>query len=416
MDELRNIKIYKCIIIIYFVMMQKIIKINIREPTIRKQTELSKLYNEYLACSREIFGVWKFNNGISRYQIQSMIYNDFRKKYHLQSAFIQASLFQVFLRRKVCEEIRSIPIRFDKRMFSIKTDKGLFVISVAGYTKSKRVHLPVVQDGAYQRLTNYLIKGWQISSILIFKDFRVQILIKKEFEKPTESKNIIGIDTNGSNIAVSVYNSKKNKFLRHFYFGKDMFIKRKIIERRKSKLRGFADLGSQKAFKSLRRLKRYEYNFIKDNCWKIAHKVISLSKTFGNASIVVEDLYKLRTGRKLGNSKGKKVNKIINKIPYAKLFHSISCLCEENIISFNKINPYHTSKLCSRCGALNEFGKVYKTYVCKSCGLIIDRDNNASRNICKLFGERSIITNVSQTSPNGVAVNQPLFSNATCVL
>ena len=260
------------------VTMQKIIQINIRKPTITKETELSKLYSEYLSCSQEIFSIWKNNKGISRYKLQSIIYKDFRKKYHLQSAFIQASLFQVFLRRKVCDEIKSIPVRFDKRMFSIKTNKELFVISVAGYTKSKRVHLPVVQDGAYQRLAKNLIKGWQISSILLFKDFRVQILIKKEFDKPIENKNIIGIDTNGNNIAISIYNPKKKKVLRHFYFGKEMFIKRKIIERRKSKLRSFADLGSQKAFKSLKRLKRYEYNFIKDSCWKLAHKIIDFSK------------------------------------------------------------------------------------------------------------------------------------------
>ena len=393
--------------------MQKTITINIRKPTITKATELSKLYSEYLVCSQEIFSIWKNNKGISRYALQSMIYKDFRKKYKLQSAFIQASLFQVFLRRKVCDKIKSIPIRFDKRLFSIKTNnKGLFIVSVAGYTKSKRVHLPVIQDGAYQRLAKSLIDGWNISSVLIFKNFRVQILIKKDFEKPIESKNIIGIDTNGNNIAISVYNSKNKKFLRHFYFGKEMFIKRKIIERRKDKLKSFADLGSQKAFKSLKRLKSYEYNFIKDSCWKLAHKIIDLSKSYSNAFIVVEDLYKLGVGRKIGNSKGRKANKIINKIPYNKLFHSLTCLCEENLISFNKIDPYHTSKLCSRCGALNKIGKVYKTYVCKSCGLIIDRDNSASRNICKLFRERSIVTNVSQISLNRVAVNQPLLSNA----
>jgi len=392
--------------------MQKIITINIREPTITKRTEFSKLYNEYLTCSQEIFSIWRENKGISRYKLQSMIYKDFRKKYKLQSAFIQASLFQVFLRRKVCDKIISIPVRFDKRMFSIKTnDRGLFVISIAGYKKNKRINLPVIQDGAYLRLVKNLISGWSISSILIFKNFKVQILIKKDFDKPSESKNIIGIDTNGNNIAISVYNSKKKKFLRHFYFGKEMFIKRKIIERRKSKLQRFADLGSQKAFKSLRRLKRYEYNFIKDSCWKLAHKIIDLSKSFGNANIVVEDLKNLRTGKKLKNSKGRRVNKIINKIPYGKFFHSLSCLCEENTIAFVKINPYRTSQFCSRCGTLNKSGKVYKTYVCKSCGLIIDRDNNASRNICKLFSERSILTNTSQYSENRVVVSQPSLSN-----
>jgi len=390
--------------------MQKIISINIRTPTIRKQTELNKLQFEHLACCQELFSILQANKGVTQNEFHHLTYNDFRRKYKLSADLLISARTCVWNRRKITNKINSVPIRFNSKLFRIDTNKN-FIICLSCLNKSKRIALPVIQDGAYQRLVKNLVNGFVISSVLLFKDFRVQVLIKKEFEKPVESKNIIGIDTNGNNIAVSIYNSKNKKILRHFYFGKYMFVKRKIIERRKSKLQGFSDLGSQKAFKSLRRLKRYEYNFIKDSCWKIAHKVIDLSKSYENASIVVEDLKNLRTGRKLGNSKGKRVNKIINKIPYNRLFTFISNLCEENIISFNKITPYHTSQLCSRCGALNKSGKVYKTYVCKSCGLIMNRDNNASKNICKLFGERSILTNTSQTSLNRVAVNQPLLFN-----
>lgn len=391
--------------------MQKIISINIRTPTIRKQTELNKLYSEHLTCCRELFVILQANKGITQKEFHHLTYKESRKKYKLSADLLISARTCVWNRRKIADKIESVPIRFNSKLFRIDTSDK-FVICISCLNKSKRLALPVIQDGAYQRLAKNLVSGWNISSILIFKDFRVKILIKKEFDKPVESKNIIGIDTNGNNIAVSVYNSKTKKVLRHFYFGKEIFIKRKIIERRKSKLRSFADLGSQKAFKSLRRLKRYEYDFIKDSCWKLAHKVIDLSKAYGNANIVVEDLKNLRTGRKLGNSKGRRVNNIINKIPYNKIFHCLTCLCEENSITFTKVNPYHTSKTCSRCGSLNKTGKVYKTYVCKSCGLIIDRDNNASRNICKLFRERSILTNTSQTSLNRVAVNQPLLSNA----
>jgi len=395
--------------------MQKIININIRTPTIRKQIELNKLQSEHLACCKELFSILQANKGVTQTEFHHLTYKDFRKKYKLSADLLISARTCVWNRRKITNKINSVPIRFNSKLFRIDTNNN-FVICLSCLNKSKRVNLSVIQDGAYQRLAKNLINGFTISSILLFKDFRVQVLIKKEFEKPIESKKIIGIDTNGNNIAVSVYNTKKKRFLRHFYFGKKMFIKRKIIERRKSRLQGFADLGSQKAFESLKKLKRYEYNFIRDSCWKLAHKIIDLSKSFGNATIVVEDLKNLRVGRKLGNSKGKRVNKIINKIPYGKLFHFLSCLCEENIITFSKINPYHTSQLCSRCGALNKSGKVYKTYVCKSCGQIIDRDNNASKNICKLFGERSILTNTSQTSLNRVAVNQPLPSNEICAL
>ena len=398
--------------------MQKIIKINIREPTNKKRIELSKLYEEYLACSKKIFGIWKKNKGITQTTLHHLTYKSFRKKYNLSADLIISARTSVWNRRKICKEIKSLPIRFNSKLFSITTSKNNnFIIRFAGYTKNKRIALPVIKDGAYFRLVEHIQNKWKISSILLFKDFRVQVLIKKEFEKPIESKNIIGVDVNVSNIAVSVYNSKKQKFVRQIYLGQDILHKRRKIERRKEKLQSLADLGSSRAKKSLFKLKHKERNFIKDYSWKLAHQIVSLSKSFGNATIVVENLYKLKMDRKKGKSFGRKTNRKINKMPYGKLFHYLACLCEENFIRFKKINPYHTSKICSRCGVVNEINsKNYKTYVCKSCGLIMNRDRNASRNIAKLFVERSIVTNVSQTSTNRVSVNAPLLSDDVCAL
>ena len=395
--------------------MQKIISLNILEPTVRKRTELSKLYEEYLACSKELFAIWKENKGITQTALHHLTYKSFRKKYKLSADLLISARTSIWNRRKVCDKIDSIPIRFNSKLFRIDTNKGrTLVICLAGYTKYKRIALPIAKDGAYQRLQDYLKQSYVISSVLLFKDFRVQILIKKEFEEPSESKNVIGIDTNANCFAVSVYNTKKQKVLRQLYFGQDLAIRKRNFERRKDKLKSLADLGSQKAFKSLRRLKYKEANFIKTRCWQVAHQVIKLSKSYGNASIIVEDLYKLRTGRKFGNSKGKKSNRKINKIPYAKFFHALSVLCEQNIIGFHKVNPAYTSQLCSRCRALNKITTNYRTYKCKSCGLVMNRDRNASVNICKLFRERSIVTNTFQPSLNRMPVNASLLSNATC--
>jgi putative transposase len=44
------------------------------------------------------------------------------------------------------------------------------------------------------------------------------------------------------------------------------------------------------------------------------------------------------------------------------------------------VDPYHTSKDCSRCGCINKDLKGDK-FECKNCGLIIDRQLNASVNI-----------------------------------
>ncbi len=42
----------------------------------------------------------------------------------------------------------------------------------------------------------------------------------------------------------------------------------------------------------------------------------------------------------------------------------------------NLVDPYHTSKGCSKCGCVNKDLKGEK-FECKNCGLIIDRQMNA---------------------------------------
>ena len=59
--------------------------------------------------------------------------------------------------------------------------------------------------------------------------------------------------------------------------------------------------------------------------------------------------------------------------------HSIST--QLNKVEFGIINEWMTSKMCSRCGEINEKLKGNKIYKCERCGLIIDRDINGARNI-----------------------------------
>jgi IS605 OrfB family transposase len=44
-------------------------------------------------------------------------------------------------------------------------------------------------------------------------------------------------------------------------------------------------------------------------------------------------------------------------------------------------NEYYTSKTCSRCGTINNHIKRQKTFDCKNCKVVNDRDVNAARNI-----------------------------------
>ena len=45
------------------------------------------------------------------------------------------------------------------------------------------------------------------------------------------------------------------------------------------------------------------------------------------------------------------------------------------------VNPAYTSQDCSGCGERMQISLSVRTHVCTTCGLILDRDENAARNI-----------------------------------
>jgi putative transposase len=53
------------------------------------------------------------------------------------------------------------------------------------------------------------------------------------------------------------------------------------------------------------------------------------------------------------------------------------------------VNPAYTSQDCSRCGHRHKRSLSDRTYTCSCCGLVIDRDLNASLNILRL-GQQSL--------------------------
>ena len=53
------------------------------------------------------------------------------------------------------------------------------------------------------------------------------------------------------------------------------------------------------------------------------------------------------------------------------------------------VDAAYTSKTCSECGFLNKELKSEKEWVCSSCGVVHDRDENAANNLQKM-GQRYI--------------------------
>ena len=65
-----------------------------------------------------------------------------------------------------------------------------------------------------------------------------------------------------------------------------------------------------------------------------------------------------------------------------------------------EVDPRRTSQTCSGCGAVGPDSRRGKTYVCRQCGLSIDADINAARNILK----RAVSSPVGTTPENPTVV------------
>ena len=93
--------------------------------------------------------------------------------------------------------------------------------------------------------------------------------------------------------------------------------------------------------------------------------------------IVMEDL------NIVGMMKNKHLSKAIAEQGFYEFIRQIKYKCEFNGIEFIQVDRwYPSSKTCSCCGNVKQDLKLKdREYVCDKCGLIIDRDKNASINL-----------------------------------
>jgi transposase len=75
---------------------------------------------------------------------------------------------------------------------------------------------------------------------------------------------------------------------------------------------------------------------------------------------------------------------ILRNWSYYQMQQYIVYKAELNGIIVRKINPYHTSQICSKCGHWEEGQRDSQSHFkCKACGNELNADVNAARNIAK---------------------------------
>jgi putative transposase len=78
-------------------------------------------------------------------------------------------------------------------------------------------------------------------------------------------------------------------------------------------------------------------------------------------------------------------------------------------ISIIAVTPQFTSQQCSACGTLVKKSLSVRTHICPSCGLVLDRDHNAARNIL----QKALARTVGHTGTDGYPSNASGQATAT---
>jgi len=142
------------------------------------------------------------------------------------------------------------------------------------------------------------------------------------------------------------------------------------------------------------RIKNRRQNFI-------GQHVASLVKRFGliaMEALVVRNMLK-----------NPKLAKSIADVAWSAFFTHLIAKAEEAERLLVRVNPAYTSQTCSVCGHRQEMPLSVRVYECWNCGLVMDRDHNASRTILSQAVGRHghVVQEAPGLQPWGVVTNIP---------
>lgn len=152
------------------------------------------------------------------------------------------------------------------------------------------------------------------------------------------------------------------------------------LQRRIRNLQGSLTLisgghGRKKKLAALRRFRNKERNFAKSYNHKISRHIVDFALKHKAGVIKLEFLK--------GFGEGRENNFILRNWSFFELQDMITYKAKRFGIKVVKVDPYHTSQICSVCGNYEQGQRNGRSFVCKKCGNSINADYNAAVNIAR---------------------------------
>jgi len=234
---------------------------------------------------------------------------------------------------------------------------------------NERVWLPMHVPPKFKQLLKQKIGRVQVSRIE--GEYYAFISFEIPEAEPYEPRGWLGVDIGIKHIVVvSDARGKVNRFY------DDAISWKRALEYKRADMQRAKDKRYKKgAWRVLRRLSGGIKNLQSYVNHRIAKELVLMAKE-RRYGIAIENLKGLRRG-KVGKRHRKRLHKwayrdLVNKIVYKAKLHGVPIVF---------VSPKGTSRTCSGCGAK---GKIRgRIFVCRRCGLMLNRDLNAARNIAK---------------------------------
>jgi putative transposase len=396
----------------------RVTELNILPLTRNKESIIDDFRDRYLDALNLTLNFLTFCQPMNDMELHGISYTSVRKETGLPAQIVQTARREVWSKEKVMFDVvfKRVSVRLTERDYRFRKTKRNNPVFAVTLFKGKRFALPIKKDGAWQRFNSFLDDGWNFKSIMLLEkngSWVIQAILKKDFPEPIRGKSILGVDV-GSVTLATISVTKDKRIIRQLYLGREVCHKQRKISDRRSKLQSLADKGSSRARKSLAKLKSYESNYTKTECFKTAWKIIKIAKQF-NSSIAIEKLRNCRTRKGQFN---KRANRKVNKIPYFKLFSAIKGIAIREQIEVIEVDPRNTSRTCYKCGNVSKSNRKTQAIFKCTCGHTCNADINASVNISHRAVDHAIQPIVcSDQMPMGrTAVNQSLRSNESLVV
>lgn len=253
-----------------------------------------------------------------------------------------------------------------------------------------KVHVPKFKEGI-KCIVHREVKG-EVGKMTFSKTptgrYYVSILSEEHYQAKEKTGAVCGIDVGLKDFAIT---SDNKKFKNNRYTKKYERQLKKAQQHFSRKQKGSNGFEKQK-FKVAKIYEKIA-NTRQDVLHKVSHQLVSSYDV-----IAVEDL------NVKGMMSNRKLSKHIADASWGTFVNLLQYKCDwygKELVKVDRFYP--SSKTCSSCGSINQELKLSdREWTCNSCGVVHDRDLNASKNILKeglkIYGKELAITKVERKS------------------